>query len=98
MAFRDGLPEFRELRMFAMAEIPRILRAEGGTMGKAKLHSRVKELFVRVRGRWPGELDGTGRGGSTRGTNAIAWALATLTSRMVTEPCANSDVVRLRTS
>jgi hypothetical protein len=96
MGYRDGLPEFRELRVFAMEEIPRILREEGGTIGKAQLHARVRERFVQVRGGWPEELDGIGLSGCTRGTNAIAWALATLTSRMITQPCLGSDVVCLR--
>jgi hypothetical protein len=98
MAIRDSLPEFRELRIFAMDAIPSILKERGGSVSKVELHRSVEDRFATVRGAWPKELDGTAAGGCRRATNAIAWALATLTSRMVIHPCLGSDVVRLRES
>jgi hypothetical protein len=98
MTLKDSLPEFRELRMFAMEEIPIILREEGGTVEKLGLHRRVEERFSHLRGGWPQELDGPGRSGCRRATNAIAWALATLTSQEVIDPCLGVSIVRLRSA
>jgi len=98
MPVGDSLSEFRELRMFAMDAIPRMLKERGGSVSKVELHRSVEDRFSTARGGWPRALDGTGASGCRRGTNAIAWALATLTSRMVIHPCLGSDVVRLRGS
>ena len=94
MALRDSLPEFRELRTFAMEAIPLILSEEDGTIGKTELHRRVEEGFSSARGGWPKELDEIG-GLQRRATNAIAWASAALTSKRVIHPCIGTDFVRL---
>lgn len=96
MALKDSLPAFRELRDFAMEEIPRSLRENGGRLSKSALHRVVERRFTQARGGWPEELEGLGSTGCRRATNAVAWALATLTSQAAIEPCAGLDVVRLR--
>jgi hypothetical protein len=95
MARQDGLREFRDLRAFAMEEILRILQKAESAVGKAALHRRVEERFRHAHGGWPKELDRIGRNGCRRGTNAIAWALAALTSRRVIRPCLGANLVRL---
>ncbi len=85
---------FSDLRRFARSTIPDLLRGAGGFMDKQEMHDRIERMFIRD-AHWPAELLLVQKNGCTAKTNAIAWAMADLVMRGVTQKSMGNPVVRL---
>jgi hypothetical protein len=76
-AVRSAPSTFAELRAFACAEIPDLLREADGELDKERMVEEVARRFAAGR-QWPEDLDRVNATGVRAGRNAIAWAMRDL--------------------